>query len=386
MSVRQYILMNKHTPILEIKINQETGDIVKIDDVYNLDYLPIGISIRKGLPEREVLNHWWKGRCIPASRDGLDSALEIMGIDNQSQLIMKCFGLSLSDQYWMNPKENNLKWENVNFFTNDFSSDVGMVLYGQQEVNTNIDFMSPDNTSDGWLRKKWKIVDGERYLLKAGSRPFQQEPYNEVIASKILERFNVFPHVPYEMFWNDEEPGCLCKNFINQDTELVTAYSLYCFDKKENHVSLYDYMVQCFEKVGIHNAREFFDYLLVIDYLIVNTDRHLNNFGVIRDVNSLEITGIAPIFDSGTSLWHNLLEFEISQTKNLSKPFRKFHEEQIRLVSSFDKIDLSKLHGIEEEWSELLKTSKYIDEKRRSALCKGLKKRISELDKIINNH
>ncbi|MDR2163733.1 MAG: hypothetical protein LBO70_07340 [Clostridiales Family XIII bacterium] len=29
--------------------------------------------------------------------------------------------------------------------------------------------MSPDNTSDVWLRKKRKIIDGRRCLIKGGS-------------------------------------------------------------------------------------------------------------------------------------------------------------------------------------------------------------------------
>lgn len=34
----------------------------------------------------------------------------------------------------------------------------------------------------------------------------------------------------------------------------------------------------------------------------MNEDRHLNNFGIIRDVNSLEWISVAPIYDNGESL------------------------------------------------------------------------------------
>ena len=39
-----------------------------------------------------------------------------------------------------------------------------------------------------------------------------------------------------------------------------------------------------------------------LDYLIMNEDRHLNNFGIIRDVNTLKWLDVAPIFDNGQSL------------------------------------------------------------------------------------
>ena len=34
----------------------------------------------------------------------------------------------------------------------------------------------------------------------------------------------------------------------------------------------------------------------------MNEDRHLNNFGIIRDVNTLKWLDVAPIFDNGQSL------------------------------------------------------------------------------------
>lgn len=39
--------------------------------------------------------------------------------------------------------------------------------------------------------------------------------------------------------------------------------------------------------------------MIVLDYLIVNEDRHQNNFGVVRNAETLEYLGAAPIYDSG---------------------------------------------------------------------------------------
>ena len=96
--------------------------------------------------------------------------------------------------------------------------------------------------------------------------------------------------------------------------------------------------------------------MLVLDYLIVNEDRHLNNFGAVRNVNTLEWTGCAPIYDSGTSLWFDKPWTMISAgAKAASKPFKTTHDEQIKLVSSFDWLDIDALAGIDEELRELVK-------------------------------
>ena len=95
------------------------------------------------------------------------------------------YGLSLSDQYWIRPDHSKIQWKDINFFENLFSEDVGSALFGGPFSGN---FMSPDNTSDGWLRKKWVIQNQKRVLLKSGSGESQQEPLNEVLANMICDR------------------------------------------------------------------------------------------------------------------------------------------------------------------------------------------------------
>ena len=66
------------------------------------------------------------------------------------------------------------------------------------------------------------------------------------------------------------------------------------------------------------------------------------------------------------------------------KPFKTDHEEQIKLVSSFDWIDLNALYGIDEELRELVRGSMFIDEKRCDALCRALKSRVDMLTDVVN--
>lgn len=63
------------------------------------------------------------------------------------------------------------------------------------------------------------------------------------------------------------------------------------------------------------------DYQTMVDFLTLNTDRHFNNFGVLRNPETLELVSVAPIFDNGNSMAYNdiskydrrdILELEIS--------------------------------------------------------------------------
>ena len=152
---------------------------------------------------------------------------------------------------------------------------------------------------------------------------------------------------------------------------------------KPNHVSVYQHYLNCCEALGILGVKDSLDRMLVLDYLIANEDRHLNNFGAVRNVSTLEWLGCAPIYDSGTSLWFDKPWKMISAgAKAPSKPFKTTHDEQIKLVSSFDWLDLTALAGIDEELRELVKGSLFIDEARVNALCAALRGRVERLARV----
>ncbi len=380
----KYILMHKNTTVMEFEIDEASATISEIGQVFDTARIPVGIHLSGGRPDRKHLNDWWTRRAIPASRLGIRDALEILYVPFTQMLLTKCYGLSLSDQYWVNPADMPLAWEKVNFFHNPFTADVGNALFGKAAEGA-ISLVSPDNTSDGWLRKKWKIIDGKRCLLKGGSDPAQQEPLNEALASSIMRRLGV-SHVPYTVIWEEGLPYSVCEDFITPNTELVSAWHISRIRRRENSISPYRHFLNCCRELGIPGVVEGLDRMLTVDYLIVNEDRHLNNFGAVRNAETLEWIGLAPIFDCGTSLWFNKFTGAIrAQAKAESKPFRASHDEQIKLASDFGWLDLSALHGVTEEYAAILSASPVIDEERRSALCRALEGRIEMLDRHIHS-
>jgi hypothetical protein len=324
------------------------------------------------------------GRAIPASRSGLREALQLMDVSSTGLLLLKCFGLSLSDQYWVNSHAKPLDWDKVNFFDNGFSEDVGNALFGRTAGDSGggLSLVSPDNTSDGWLKKRWVVESDRRLLVKCGSDPAHQEPLNEVLASSILERLGV-PHAHYEIAWDGDRPLSVCEDFIDTSTELVSAWHIYGTEKKSNNHSSYQHYLSCCERLGIPGVQEGLDRMLALDYLIVNSDRHFNNFGAVRDAESLDWLGPAPVFDSGTSMWHSSVAYRINPSGDApSKPFNTKHSAQVRHISSFDWLDFSALDGIEEEYAALLDQSDFIDDARRNTLCDALVRRVEMLEGV----
>ncbi|MBO0995621.1 HipA domain-containing protein [Bacillus sp. SD088] len=377
--------MHKQTPVVEINLDEQTSSIAKIGEIHDGKHVPIGIEVKKGKVNRASLNEWWRSRSIPASRDGIREALEKLNIIETEKLLEKSLGLSLSDQYWICPKGSDIKWVDVNFFDNTFSEDVGNILIGFHTESEEISLMSPDNTSDGWLKKKWTIVNGKRCLIKGGSGATQQEPYNEVFASKICERLGIH-HIPYSLMKQEEYPYSVCENFVTSNTELISAWYVMQTEKKQNHVSVYQHYLNCCNDLGIPNIEESINQMLVLDYLVMNEDRHQYNFGVIRNAENLEWLGASPVFDSGTSLWYSKPVSLIHADGKINcKPFKNNHEDQIKLVTDFDWVDLSSLKNIEEEYREIVKDSLFVDEARTDAICFAFCERVTMLQEVIND-
>ena len=375
-------LMHKRIAVAEIELDDATGFIQKIGTIYEPEHLPVGTAVKNGAADRAALNEWWTDRSIPASRSGVREALETLEIASTKILLVRCYGLSLSDQYWICPEGSGLTWDALSFFDNDFSDDIGDVLFGANRKADGLDFSSPDNTSDGNLKKRWKIIGGKRYLVKGGSNPFRQQPFNEVIAAGIMERLGI-PHVPYQVAWNKGAPYSLCEDFVTRDTELIPAWRILKTQKKSNSVSVYQRFINCCEALGIQNTVSFLDRMIVLDYIIANEDRHFNNFGMLRDAETLEWIGFAPIYDSGSSLGYDKMPSQICSEKEvICKPFKNHHMEQLKLVSDFSWIDFRRLEDVGGFMESVLTSEgaeEYMDPKRIRAITGSVKGRIEYL-------
>lgn len=356
--------MHKRIAAADLELDEVTGSIRKIGRIFASEHLPPGIPMDQGSADRAALNERWMDRSIPASRSGIREAMEILEIPSPQALLPRCYGLSLSDQYWICPKDTRLRWEDINFFTNTFSDDIGDVLFGVRKKADGLNFSSPDN-------------------------PFRQQPFNEVIASGIMERLDI-SHVPYTLLWDQHAPYSVCENFVTKDTELIPAWRIYKTQKKDNSTSVYQHFVMCCEALGIEGAVPFLNRMMALDYMIANEDRHFNNFGVLRDAQSLEWLGFAPIYDSGSSLGYDKMAGQILTGKEvLCKPFKNHHKEQLALVSDLSWIRFDRLSDIQELMKEVFSAGEaadYIGKDRLGAIVRTTQQRIEDLSRLAGSH
>ena len=382
----KFTLMNKNKKIFDFEYNDEEHIIEKFERNYpnNEIYAPFGL-IKDDKIDKNQFNRWWKNRQIPASRNGLKEILyksNIYDKDHFDLLDSKAYCLSLSDQYWVKSIDENILWEDINFFDHEFSEDIGKIFFDGNNNLSNLNLNTPDMTSNGNYEKRWKIINGDRYLLKAGSKMINQEPFNEVIATKLYERIlNDDEYVKYSIVYENDRAVSICKNFITKETELIPAWKINEYYEFLNNENKYEHYIRCLNNLKIPNANILVDKMIICDFILANKDRHFNNFGVIRNVETLEFEKVAPLFDNGCSLWFDENDMYVGEFF-LTKPFEKNEKTQVSLVRNFEWFDIQKLEGFTNEVKEILLNNKLLSQERIDKIIEQIKKRIEFINQL----
>lgn len=400
MSIKKGYLMNKDKKVALVKYDSDTYDLFSVEKIIDKSLFPINIinEIENEL-KLELLQDWFFERSIPANRQFLDSVIKKLGILHKNILTEACFGLSLTDQYWINPTnifgKPLLKWEEINFFTNTFTEDVGNMFF-TDKIPENIDLKDPINTSDGWLAKKWTIINGERYLVKGGSGKFIQEPINEIFATKVLEKINCVPYVEYSLNYinNTNKPISICKNICDENTELIPLAQLLTAGEIKLLPMPFHFQATLNENartfnLDINEINRYLDILLIVDFIIMNEDRHVNNIFFTRKQEDLTTLKLSKVLDNGSSMLYKLdkineeilsnHKFEISNFRGCST-----FEDYLKYVKDFNHFDLNLLNDIDKIAYEIY-TNAGLPNDRVSILCDLVKNRLEIVKEYSKN-
>ena len=386
----KYILMNKNKPILLLEYNTKYNTIEKIYDIYNIKYASLSVyNANKNISKNLVaeVNKWFRNRGIPSWRKNIEKLLENLNVSTTEELLNKAYALSLSDQYWIKEQDNQIEWKDINFFENDFKYkaylDISLSNSSDKRLNQ-AELKSPNNTTDGMLQKGWIIENGKRVLVKGIYQPSREEPINEWLASEICRRLD-FYHCDYSIDIINNRIVSKCESFVTSDEEIISAYDIYNSEKKSNNVTDLEHYINILEKHNVPDARKNVENMFLLDFIIMNMDRHMKNFGVIRNVNTLEWVRTTPIFDNGESMQCDKLTSEINFTDGKGKFFTntdKKYSEMLKKLETIRGVDIKKLEGIVTDYKNVLeKYQPYTDatSERIRKLCFGLEKRIKKL-------
>lgn len=248
----------------------------------------------------EGVMKWLSRRVIPKNRTFVDEILKTLGLSHNDTkgIIDVCKGLSLNDSYWVVPDGFEGKFSQYNLYENRFSEMLALVAYTGAGQSRQAFTTSPELTTNGMLPKAWRFVENDGiYLYKGGTSGASnagREPYCEYYASQIAETMRLNA-VHYDLENWKGITASKCALFTSIDTSYIPIGRLVKTGGIKGCLDYYD-------RLGGEFGEQLRS-MLVFDALIYNEDRHLGNFGLLRDNHTGRIIAPAPIFDNGLSLF-----------------------------------------------------------------------------------
>ena len=189
----------------------------------------------------------------------------------------------------------------------------------------------------------------------------------EYLTSLVLSCSNIEDYAVYERCTINGKEGCRSANFLKPGETYISIqrlYDLYVGGQLTDYIySMNDVEKRILAVVDFVKEvtnLDIYDYLakmMSLDALILNTDRHFHNIGVISNANENSYR-LAPVFDNGSSLLSNFTEFPLDVSiddnieKAIGKPFSANLEYQAHCFGYGLKIDYSKLEAVLENENE----------------------------------
>ena len=189
----------------------------------------------------------------------------------RAQIALSYHCLSLLDVFWVKGEKENILFEDINLYTHSLSNAlVDIALRGHQMTMTNAHLLANDLSTGGCYPKAWVRREDGFYLYKDGG---QDAVEREVLASKICRCFDCH-QVLYEQGMFENESVSISKIMTSQRYSLVTyaAYDVYCTNHDWNTL----------DKILELDAHGYY-MMNILDYLVGNTDRHWENWGLLVD-------------------------------------------------------------------------------------------------------
>ena len=335
-------------PLLRFSFGDDEPAVLREWDESARFLMPVGLTLTN-----EGLWRWLSTRAIPQNRRFATELCRSLGlsVNDRSGILAISKALSLNDSYWIAPTSSDETFAECNLFENDFSSVLAAVAYtGVVSNQHGLTPSTPELTTNGNLRKAWRIEDdGMRCLYKGSTNEHEEfgEARAEFLASQIASAMGL-RSVHYGLTkWDNQavDVCCMCACFCSADVSFVPQ--ALAFGQASHGAATKSYL-----QWGLSQFEEYAS-MMVFDSLIFNTDRHLTNFGILRDSHTGEFLSMAPIFDNGRSLFFNLHFDQVRDFPNEAQFVLPawaqvtFDEQAARLIGPDQIRALEKLSGFE---------------------------------------
>ena len=234
---------------------------------------------------------WLETRAIDSHRANsrlLKKALRLAEKDDISTVI-HVNGATITDNYWIRSLGSDLKYEDIRFSDDYFSNLALKGTYNSfNRAASSKRSRTPELTNVGSFEKCWKLHDGKWWMHKKAN-------HEEMFSEWFVYEFGKLLGMNMAVY--ERGDGCVKSlDFTDSATINFEPASTFMGDNEE-YLDVIDALKRLCPQAIPDYIR-----MIFLDTICANPDRHTNNFGLLRDVTSGELLGLAPNFDNNMAL------------------------------------------------------------------------------------
>ena len=279
--------------------------------VLHEDLLPIRIrgAIREGdsrldfIHNYEVLIDFLSRRVLSLDRKNAKKILNAYNFSqsqspvDKAKIAIVCRAVSVIDDYWIKDEKCEISWDSLDLKKVSLSDVVTQIsLCGTSLTLQGIPH-TPELTGHGSYAKAWvRETDGLFLYKRSASDGIESDI--EISVSKILDCFNV-NHVKYLPAVYNGIAMCKCKNMATDSCSLVYAEDYFSFCNRHKKEFLTEAL-----RIDADNIYK----MCIVDYLISNSDRHMQNWGFFMNNSTGRILCCHPLYDHNNAFDTSLLQ------------------------------------------------------------------------------
>lgn len=233
---------------------------------------------------------WLETRAIDSHRANsrlLKKALRLKEKDDVSTVI-HVNGATITDNYWIRPLDSELKYDDVRFSDDYFAH---LALKGSYDsfnrAANSKHSRTPELTNTGSFEKCWRLIDGKWWMYKTAT-------HDEMFSELFISRFGAALGINMAVY----ERGDKCVKTLD------FTGGKYNFEPATSFMDDNDDYEDVISKLQELCPQAIPDYvrMVFLDTIVANPDRHTANFGLLRDTDTGELLGLAPVFDHNMAL------------------------------------------------------------------------------------
>lgn len=234
---------------------------------------------------------WLETRAIDSHRANsrlLKKALRLAEKDDIST-VAHVNAATITDNYWIRPVGSELTYDDIKFSDDYFSN---LALKGNYDsfnrAASSNKSRTPELTNTGSFEKCWKLRDGRWWIYK---RANHSEMFSELFV------YELGIALGFDMAIYERGDGCI-KSLDFTDSASVNFEPASTFmGDNEDYIDVVKALKSICPEVIPDYIR-----LIFMDTIVANPDRHTNNFGLLRDIETGKIICFAPNYDNNMAL------------------------------------------------------------------------------------